>query len=145
MSCSEETDRALRAAGLRRTVPRSVVLSTLRHAGGHRTVEALHEALLARHPEAAGIARSTVYRTLETLEDAGLVVAIRSPQAEMEFEWPERPHHHLVCEACGTSDEVALDSLDALRSEMASEHGFSAEVRHLAVRGLCSHCQETRA
>ncbi|MEX2446043.1 MAG: Fur family transcriptional regulator [Dehalococcoidia bacterium] len=144
MSCADETDRALKSAGLRRTMPRLAVLSALRHEGGHRTVEELQTALRRRHPEAAGIARSTIYRTLEALEAVSLVTAIRSPQEEVRFEWAEEQHQHLVCAECGRSSEVELSSLRTLERELSRTHGFEAAVQHLAIRGVCAGCRGTQ-
>ncbi|MBM3140127.1 MAG: transcriptional repressor [Chloroflexi bacterium] len=142
MSCSRDSDQAIRSAGLRRTVSRSVVSSTLRHHRGHHTVEEIEALAQQEFPAASGIAKSSLYRALEALEGAGLVVAVRGAQEEARFEWSgdEGSHHHLVCDRCGATQEVALESARAVEREAKRAFGFATRVQHLALRGLCEGC-----
>jgi Fur family transcriptional regulator, ferric uptake regulator len=89
------------------------------------------------------VARSTVYRALESLEGAGLVHALRTPQAEMRFEWvADQPgHHHVTCDGCGAEVEVPLTSALSLQREIRDQSGFEVSVRHLALRGRCPGCR----
>ncbi|MDA0269596.1 MAG: Fur family transcriptional regulator [Chloroflexi bacterium] len=127
---------------MRRTAPRLAVAAALRHGGGHRTAD---EVLAQLHEDDAWtrVARSTVYRALETLEGAGLVHAMRTPQAEMRFEWvADQPgHHHVTCDGCGAEVEVPLTSIAGLQREIREQSGFEVSVRHLALRGRCPGCR----
>jgi Fur family transcriptional regulator, ferric uptake regulator len=118
------------------------VAAALRHGGGHRTAE---EVLAQLSVDDAGtqVARSTVYRALEALEGAGLVHALRTPQAEMRFEWAagQPGHHHLTCDGCGAEVEVPLTSVAGLQREVREQSGFDVSVRHLTLRGRCSGCR----
>ncbi len=138
-----ETDRAIRATGLRRTVPRAVVAQVLQANPGHLTVGEIQDHIARDFPEAAGMARSSVYRALEALEGAGLVVAVRGGQEETRFEWDgHHGHHHLICDDCGHIAEVALDSAHSLEREAQRSFGFQTRVRHLALRGTCGRCRQ---
>ncbi len=138
-----EVDLAIRQSGLRRTTPRAVVGAVLSRSPGHHTVGEIEAAVARDYPEARGIARSSVYRALEALEGAGLVVAVRGAQEETQFEWVgDHAHHHLICDACGFVSEVTLHGVRALEREARREHGFDARVRHLALRGTCGGCRE---
>ena len=144
-AADHDTDEAIRASGLRRTTPRALVASVLHRHPGHHTVAEVQEYIEADYPRAASIARSSVYRALEALEGAALVVALRSAQAETRFEWEgSHAHHHLICEACGYTREVRLAGVRALEREAKREHGFEAQVRHLALRGTCAPCSQTK-
>jgi Fe2+ or Zn2+ uptake regulation protein len=141
-----EIDAAIRQSGLRRTTPRAVVASVLHSHPGHHTVGEIEAAIEREHPDARGIARSSVYRALEALESTGLVVAVRSPQEEARFEWEGvATHHHLICDGCGGTSEVTLAGAHSLEQEARREHGFHARVRHLALRGTCGGCREASA
>lgn len=139
----DETNAAIRATGLRRTVPRRMVAEVLRRHPGHHSVGEIQD-MVARDPAAVGIARSSVYRALESLERVGLVVAVRGGQEETQFEWAgqQDTHHHTVCETCGGMNAVALETVDALERELRERFGFEAKVRHLAVRGQCAACSD---
>jgi Fe2+ or Zn2+ uptake regulation protein len=59
MSCNADVDRAIRGSGMRRTMPRSLVLSAIRHEGGHVSAYAVADRIEREHPEAE-VALSTV-------------------------------------------------------------------------------------
>ena len=138
----EPIDDVIRAAGLRRTAPRALVLRTLRATRGHLTASEIFEQIEAESVEEP-IAQSTVYRALEALEVKGVVSALRSRSGETRYEWaPERPgHHHLLCNVCGGVTELDLDTVRELAAEIEGRTGFQPEIRHLAIDGLCSYCQ----
>lgn len=140
---SEPVDDVIRAAGLRRTTPRALVLRTLHSTNGHLTASEILEIIEQQEP-AEPIAVSTVYRALEALEGKGVVSALRSRNGETTYEWaPERPaHHHLICAVCGAVTELDLDALEQLASEIEARTGFQADIRHLAIDGVCKHCRE---
>lgn len=138
----QDTDEAIRRTGLRRTVPRAVVARVLRSNTGHLSVGEIQELIDRDYSEAAGIARSSVYRALEALEGAGLAVAIRTGQEEVRFEWADQAHHHLICDHCGCVSEVTLAGVPALEREVSRTYGFDTQVRHLALRGTCRDCAE---
>lgn len=141
-----DTDAAIRASGLRRTTPRALVASVLHRHSGHHTVGEIQRYIEQDYPRAASIARSSVYRALEALEGAALVVALRSAQAETRFEWEgSHTHHHLICDDCGHTREVRFAAARALEREAQRQHGFRAHVRHLALHGTCAPCLETKS
>ena len=140
----EPIDDVIRAAGLRRTTPRALVLRTLRTSSGHLTASEIFERLESERPEEP-IAVSTVYRALEALEEKGVVAALRSRGQETRYEWsPERPaHHHLICRACGEVVELDLDTVQQLAAEIEARTGFQPDIRHLAIDGVCEHCRSS--
>lgn len=146
MSCTTEVDRAIRASGLRRTMPRSLVLSAIRHEGGHVSAYRVAERIEHEHPE-ADVALSTVYRALETLEERGLISALRVPSQETRYEWSGRDdaHHHLVCRECGETAELTEDALSEVADQIQRRTGFAVELRHLALSGLCARCAREAA
>lgn len=138
----EPVDDVIRAAGLRRTTPRALVLRTLRATRGHLTASEIFEQIESENT-AEPIAVSTVYRALEALEAKGVVSALRSRSGETRYEWaPERPaHHHLICGACGEVVELDLDAVEQLAGEIEARTGFQPDIRHLAIDGVCEHCR----
>jgi Fur family transcriptional regulator, ferric uptake regulator len=103
----------LRAQGYRVTPQRQLVLEAVTTLG-HATPE---EIAASVQQKASGVNLSTVYRTLDLLEELGLVT-----------------HTHL-----GHGAPTYHSALDAER--LAVDLGFQADVRHLAVFGVCRSCQ----
>jgi Fe2+ or Zn2+ uptake regulation protein len=52
----------------------------------------------------------------------------------------EGPHQHLVCDSCGRVEEISSPAFARLATALAKEHGFRADLRHIAVQGRCERC-----
>jgi Fur family ferric uptake transcriptional regulator len=129
----------LRARGLRLTAQRQLVLEAV-YALGHATPDQVH-AEVSR--TAAGVNITTVYRTLELLEELGLVThAHLSHGAPTYHAMGEDQHVHLVCRVCGGIAEVKPGVLEPMARRLAAEQGFIIDVGHVALFGLCAHCGE---
>ena len=140
MSCEKETALVIRETGQKVTPQRVLILCAIRHAGKHVTASHIIDELREDHPY---IDVSTVYRTLASATDMGLVSETDMGSRESEFEWIGKDrHHHLICRTCG--DVTSLDNtyLDGLATLLYEEVSFQADLGHFAIFGLCRHCQE---
>jgi Fur family transcriptional regulator, ferric uptake regulator len=136
----QEWDRKLRAKGYRVTPQRRLVLeavSKLRHATPD-------EILLAVQQVSPAVNLSTVYRTLEVLEDVGLVSHAHIDHGAPTYHAIDGHQHvHLVCARCGKVESISADIISDLVDRMAKETGFVTDVSHLAVHGTCRDCLAT--
>jgi len=131
----------LRARGLRLTAQRQLVLEAV-HQLGHATPDQVH----AKVSEvAAGVNITTVYRTLELLEELGLVTHAHLSHGAPTFHpVGESQHVHLVCQACGGVIELPSGFLSPLAKALDSERGFLLDIGHVALFGVCAHCGDSR-
>jgi Fur family ferric uptake transcriptional regulator len=128
--------------GYKRTMQRAVVLEILESAGGHMTAEEV-----AREVEERRLAlnRSTVYRTLETLAEVGVVKATRMGRAiHYELSHDGDDHHHLRCVDCKVMVHLDAAEVDGLLGRRASKSGFQVTDIQVMVNGLCSVCRKAR-
>jgi Fur family transcriptional regulator, ferric uptake regulator len=129
----------LRARGLRLTAPRQLVLEAV-HTLGHATPEQVHAAV---REVAAGVNITTVYRTLELLEELGLVTHTHLSHGSPTYHTAGNQQHvHLVCRSCGAVDEVEPGMLTPLARTLDEQRGFLVDIGHLALFGLCRTCGE---
>lgn len=142
MSCEPEIAQAVRERGRRLTIQRAKILGALRHANDHQSAEQLLEEVRNTDPH-ADISLSTVYRTLETATELQLTSELRGASGISVYEWndPSTTHHHLQCSSCGLTTEVELTSVQIAEAEIRQQAGFEADIRHLAIPGLCSDCR----
>jgi Fur family ferric uptake transcriptional regulator len=127
----------LRSRGLRLTAQRQLVLDAVA-ALGHATPDQVH-AEVAR--TAAGVNITTVYRTLDLLEDLGLVThAHLSHGAPTYHAASDQRHVHLVCRACHHVTEVPSDILAPLAQNLKRDESFLVDIEHVALFGLCGAC-----
>jgi Fur family ferric uptake transcriptional regulator len=127
----------LRSRGLRLTAQRQLVLEAV-HALGHATPDQVHSKV---SETAAGVNITTVYRTLELLEELGLVTHAHLSHGAPTFHGvDEEQHVHLVCRKCQAVEEVPSEMLDQLAGTLGVERGFRLDVGHVALFGECAAC-----
>lgn len=134
-----DTDLAdmLRSRGLRLTAQRQLILEAV-HGLGHATPEQVHSAV---REVAAGVNITTVYRTLELLEELGLVTHTHLSHGSPTFHTVAGEQHiHLVCRSCQAVEEADSAMLGQLAGVLSDQHGFSLDIGHVAFFGLCRAC-----
>ncbi|GIH50518.1 Fur family transcriptional regulator [Microbispora rosea] len=135
---AETWHEELRARGYRITPQRQLVLEAVTELG-HATPE---DICCRVQQTARGVNISTVYRTLELLEELGLVTHTHLGHGAPTYHLAsEADHVHLVCRGCGEVTEVAPAMVDGLVSALDDELGFATDVRHLTVFGACRKCR----
>lgn len=132
----------LRSRGYRVTPQRQLVLeavTTLEHG----TPEQIREEV---RRTASGVNISTIYRTLELLEQLGLVVHTHLGHGSPTYHLADEADHvHLVCRGCGDVTEVSPAVTAGLVQALRSDFGFETDVQHLTVFGHCDQCQAADA
>ena len=133
---SQTTDKALAGAGLRRTPQRIAVLDYLLRHPVHATVEELWPALNKRHTLAS---RATVYNTLHSLVEAGLVREFKLDGNAARYDAFLHPHHHFVCDRCGVVEDLDWFDIPPLSRSRAGLRRIRSY--ELIVRGECIKCR----
>jgi Fur family ferric uptake transcriptional regulator len=131
----------LRARGLRWTPQRRILVEVLSHTDGHVTGSELVERCRELDP---GTIPSTVYRTLDVLEELGVLSHSHGSDGREEFHvLPASEHGHLYCRRCGEQWDLASDDAAVVAALHAfdAQRGFAIDVSHLTLTGLCSACQ----
>jgi Fur family ferric uptake transcriptional regulator len=139
---SQAWDATLRAGGYRVTPQRQLVLEAVTELE-HATPEEIFGRV---RRTARGVNVSTVYRTLELLEQVGLVTHTHLGHGAPRYHLAaEAEHVHLVCQRCDRVTEVAPAAVRSLVSSLDSDLGFETDVGHLTVFGRCADCRATPA
>jgi Fur family transcriptional regulator, ferric uptake regulator len=127
----------LRAGGYRLTPQRQLVLQAVGELG-HATPE---EIVTAVRRVAPAVNISTVYRTLELLEELGLVQHTHLGHGAPTYSVrTDDDHVHLVCRDCGAVSEASPEVVAPVVEQLAASHGFFVDVGHFAVFGRCREC-----
>lgn len=130
----------LRARGLRWTPQRRTVIEVLAEANGHITAAELVESCRSRDPATIP---STVHRTLDVLEELGLIRHGHGADGREEFHvLPAGEHGHLHCTACGTTWEIGRDEAAAVSDALRASDGFQLDIGHVTLVGRCRECAE---
>ena len=128
----------LRSRGYRLTPQRQLVLEAVAELG-HTTPE---EILTEVRRTASAVNISTVYRTLELLEELSLVRHTHLGHGAPTYSVAtDDDHVHLVCRDCGRVEEAGTEVLGGVVERLEAERGFSVDVGHFAVFGQCRACR----
>jgi Fur family transcriptional regulator, ferric uptake regulator len=131
-------DVQLRARGYRVTPQRQLVLEAIGQLD-HATPEKIAAAV---QKTARGVNISTIYRTLELLDDLGLVTHHHLNDGAPTYHLAsDSDHVHLVCQDCGGVSEVRPEAIKPLITALDQEQGFETDVAHLTVFGRCAKCR----
>jgi len=138
----------VRAAGLKLTPQRLAIVRELAEDESHPTAQELFERLRSDLPT---MSFATVYNTLDALSAAGLCAALSLSPGSGRFDPNMAPHHHLVCDRCGSVRDLpsapAVDppDQDAVRREIARvAPGFEVRSVEKIMRGRCAACVSPR-
>jgi Fur family ferric uptake transcriptional regulator len=136
---TDELASRLHSLGYRLTPQRQLVLQAVEKLGHATPDEILAE--VQQHASAVNV--STIYRTLEVLEELGLVRhAHLSDRAPTYHSVTDHVHFHLVCRNCHRVISVDPDVVAPFADRLREEQGFTIDVGHLAIFGECVECEQ---
>ena len=132
-----------RGRGLRWTPQRRAVVEVLAASNGHITGAELLERCRAVDP---GTIPSTVYRTLDVLDELGLVRHGHGADGREEFHvGPDAEHGHLYCGDCGGRWEIRAGMGEEIVAAFRAANGFEVDLSHVTVVGRCANCVRREA
>ena len=129
----------LRASGHRLTPQRELVIAAVERLG-HATPDEVY-AEVRTHSDSINL--STVYRTLELLDELGLIRhAHLTDRAPTYHSARGHEHAHLVCRECHRLISIDRSEMEAALDGLAARHGFTPDYGHLTVFGTCAECAQ---
>lgn len=142
MTCQEVFFKQLRERGFRLTPQREMVLSALHEIEGFATADEIYERVSAL---SSSVDISTIYRTLELLQDFRLVASVDPGDGQRRYELVgiHGQHFHLVCRSCGRIIGMEPQAIESFATRMRAHHGFQIDLEHLSIPGLCWECAAT--
>jgi Fur family transcriptional regulator, ferric uptake regulator len=121
---------------------RAIVDNIIKNEGSHLTTEELYDLVKKECPE---IGLATVYRTVQLLDDMGVVSKLDLNDGcyryELVHEEENHHHHHLICSDCGKVIEVQGDLLEVLEHEIESKYDFKIKNHSVKFYGICNECK----
>jgi len=129
--------KKLRNGGYRVTESRLIILELLHNTTTHPTAEEIYNMV---KPELPNISLGTVYRTLNVLEDLGLVRRLDCNQSISRYDGNVDMHYHAICLNCGKVLDVDGESLENLEERFSIEPGFKILNHKLQIYGYCKDC-----
>jgi Fur family ferric uptake transcriptional regulator len=135
---ADEVLDALRRSGYRMTPQRRAIVAEVMRVEGHIAPQSVARRVGQRMP---GVNPSTVYRTLGLLEAMGVVSHAHLEGGAEYHRAGEGEHVHLVCSSCGAEDDLDAAEGARLKRLIGRHNGFSPDLTHFAISGLCADCR----
>lgn len=135
----ESSISGLRAQGYRLTPQRLAILNILRQSREHLSPSEIYQRASQVMP---GLTEATVYRTLIFLTEQELVLAAHIGSGQLVYEIAEHDHDHLICRACGQTEEIDHSLLETLYEQFEARTGYRIDSVHQTFFGLCPDCQK---
>ena len=130
----------LSAVGLRNTSQRASILEIIRRGEGHLDADEVHRRARKTQPR---LSLSTVYRTLQTLKELGLIEEVHLDETHHHYEIKDADeHHHLICLGCGKVVEFASSASNKMKDEVSRENRFEITGIEVRMTGYCPECRK---
>lgn len=129
--------KTLKSKGLRVTPQRFAVYANLLHRSDHPTAEQI---LTDLNQDVPTLSQATVYLSLQTLENVGLVRQVLLEEGVCRYDANIEPHHHFRCECCGEIEDIPWDTFPLITNDNL-RHGLLINRYELTVFGKCDRCQ----
>lgn len=119
------------------TPQRRAIVAEVMRTRGHISPTALARKVQGEMP---GVNASTIYRTLTLLEEVGVLSHAHLESGAEYHRAEEAGHVHLTCSNCGAEDDLSLGEARALTQLIERHRGFTPDLTHFAISGLCAEC-----
>ncbi len=141
-SLEREVEKRLGDQEIRYTRGRRAVVAALAVADGPRSAAELHRQI------GPSVPLSSLYRSLTTLEEAGIVIPHFGAKSLTRYElaeWLAGHHHHLVCIDCGAIDDIEIPraqetQVQSLVEKLSAVASFTPINHALEIEGRCARC-----
>ncbi|HWC31688.1 MAG TPA: Fur family transcriptional regulator [Actinomycetota bacterium] len=128
----------LREHGYRITPQRQAIVREVLRARGHVVPQDVARRVQRRLP---GVNASTVYRTLATLEEVGLLRHAHLERGAEYHRTGDVEHVHLTCSRCGAEEDLGIREAGSLKRLLERSRGFTPDLTHFAISGVCARCR----
>ena len=124
------------------TPQRYAIYEMMIHTDSHPTVEEIYQAVQPRFPM---LSLNTVYYTVASLREAGLIADVPVQDSAARFDANMDRHHHLVCLGCHKIEDLYDHALDQLKIATRKTNGYLLESHRVEFRGYCSKCRKRQS
>jgi Fur family peroxide stress response transcriptional regulator len=126
-----------RRGGLKLTHQRVEIFRELASTDDHPSADVVYKRVQARIPT---ISLDTVYRTLLTFENHGLIARVSAFDDRARFDANLSPHQHLACTECRRIKDVHWEGFEDMEPPATTKEWGDVKTRRVVLRGICREC-----
>jgi len=125
----------------RQTIQKQIIIETLnklKNVKGHLSIDEIYNAIKEDY---ASISKTTVYRNVRQLANAGVIKQIILADGIERYDLNTHDHYHFTCRVCNIIYDVELGGLDDFSEMIEKDYGFTTEKIILSFTGVCEKCK----
>lgn len=137
----EELKERCQKDGLRVTKQRIEIYREIAKSCAHPDAETVFEMVKDKLPN---ISLDTVYRTLASLEEIGMIFRVDSQLPRARFDADKKPHYHFLCVKCNEVYDIFPEIGKQVNIPEGLDKFGQVIDMNLQVRGICNNCRTTK-
>ena len=122
----------------RNTVQKQIILDALIKLGTHPTVEEVYAEVQKKHPT---ISKTTVYRNLRGLAEAGKAHQVALPDSTERYDGYTEQHYHFRCRSCTRVFDIEVDHLEDINNIVQNKYNHKIDRHDVIFIGICIECE----
>lgn len=136
---SNDTSTILKQAGLKHTTSRKAILDLFSGDCGPINADFIFNKL-----KSYNINQVTIYRTLASLEKAGIIKTVDLRKGSSFYELAKHHHHHIVCTNCGKTEGFEKCDIDKILDDVLKKTSIFKIINQHSFElfGLCKSCSK---
>ncbi len=118
---------------------REAILRFLKTRKDHPTADVVFQHIRKDIPN---ISLATVYRNLNQLAAAGIILRLTTDGKTDRFDATVEPHFHFCCRGCNAVKDIDMEPVPELMEKATIASNFKIEEATVLFSGLCDQCLE---
>ena len=131
--------KALREKGYKATPQRIAISRFVLHSHNHPTAQRIYSEVKKVYPT---VSLATIYKTIQILEEVGLIQELNLPKDQTRFDPNMEPHAHLICLRCKSISDWINPLISQIIDRASIEAGFIAAGQNFDIFGVCRSCDK---
>jgi len=125
----------------RQTIQKQIIieaLDKLKNIKGHLSIDEIYSAIKEDY---SSISKTTVYRNVRQLAEAGVIRQIILEDGIERYDLNTHNHYHFTCSACSTIYDVEIEGILDFSKALDINYGFNTKKINLSFTGICDSCE----
>jgi Fur family peroxide stress response transcriptional regulator len=119
-----------------KATPQRLAIANILCVHGHINIESLYGVMIKKFNS---ISLATIYKNINLMLENSFIQEVKLPNKKSVYELTKNSHSHIMCEKCGTINDISID-LDAIVSTVTTLENFEISKADLVLSGVCENC-----
>jgi Fur family peroxide stress response transcriptional regulator len=119
-----------------KATPQRLAITDILCVHGHIGIESLYDVMMKKF---SSISLATIYKNINLMLENSFIQEVKLPNQKSVYELTKHSHSHIICEKCGTVNDISVD-LNTIVNSVATLENFEINKVDLVLSGVCKNC-----